>query len=237
MNAGISTLEPTIIDDLHKRDRRPLMALLLACLPNLTTVHAHAPPPDSVLGAVLENVLNVQRSGNSQPSPLASLRELYIFGEVPIPSGSSRPDEAPGADGAFRLNYFWPVLYLKGLKTLSLCGTETTATQLKGNYGPSNLEQLYLVSSKESRGAFTDIQNLLAVTKYLTRFSFVLEDRDFGPVLSNREIWDALQGNRDSLEYFDIFWQVFMLKRGLLSQFQVVDPVATGSMQEKSTDN
>jgi hypothetical protein len=26
----------------------------------------------------------------------------------------------------------------------------------------------------------------------------------------------------------------FMLKTGLLSQFQVVDPVATGSMQEKS---
>lgn len=41
VNAEISTLEPSIINDLHKHDRRPLMALLLTSLPNLTTVYAH----------------------------------------------------------------------------------------------------------------------------------------------------------------------------------------------------
>ncbi|KAE8366252.1 hypothetical protein BDV27DRAFT_125570 [Aspergillus caelatus] len=134
MNAGISTLYPSIIDNLHKRDRRPLMALLLTALPNLTTVCAHVPPSDPVLGTVLQNILSIQQSNNSQPSPLASLGELYLFGEVPIASGRARPDKAPGADGTFQLNHLWPVLYLKGLKTLSLYGIDTTAIQPKDNH-------------------------------------------------------------------------------------------------------
>jgi hypothetical protein len=52
-DAGIGHLEPSIVAWLPQRDRRPLMALLLTCLPNLSTVYAHVPRFDPVLGAVL----------------------------------------------------------------------------------------------------------------------------------------------------------------------------------------
>jgi hypothetical protein len=52
--AGLHELERDIIDALHKTDRRPLMALLLTCLPNLTSMYAHVPESDEVLSAVLK---------------------------------------------------------------------------------------------------------------------------------------------------------------------------------------
>lgn len=53
-NGGIQHLEASIVrESLPRRDRRPLMALLLTCLPNLSTVYAHVPSCDPVLGTVI----------------------------------------------------------------------------------------------------------------------------------------------------------------------------------------
>ncbi|KAH8422652.1 uncharacterized protein LDX57_000406 [Aspergillus melleus] len=48
-DAGIGHLESSILESLAKRDRRPLMALLLTSLPNLSTLFAHVPRSDPVL--------------------------------------------------------------------------------------------------------------------------------------------------------------------------------------------
>ncbi|KAL2828216.1 hypothetical protein BDW59DRAFT_159807 [Aspergillus cavernicola] len=52
-DAGLADLEESIVSSLPKRDRRPLMALLLTSLPNLTTLLAHVPRSDPVLAAVI----------------------------------------------------------------------------------------------------------------------------------------------------------------------------------------
>ncbi|KAI9040454.1 uncharacterized protein KD926_008277 [Aspergillus affinis] len=52
---GIGYLESSILEGLAKRDRRPVMALLLISLPNLSTLFAHVPRSDPVLWMVLEH--------------------------------------------------------------------------------------------------------------------------------------------------------------------------------------
>lgn len=52
--AGIQELESSIFEALRKADRRPLMALLLTSLPNLTTICAHVPEIDDFLAGVLK---------------------------------------------------------------------------------------------------------------------------------------------------------------------------------------
>lgn len=46
--------ESGIMVSLDRLDRRPLVALLLTCLPNLITAHAHFPQQGTVLAAVLK---------------------------------------------------------------------------------------------------------------------------------------------------------------------------------------
>lgn len=58
--AGLHELEFDILSALHKTDRRPLMALLLTCLPNLTSICAHVPESDEVLSEVLKLALKTR---------------------------------------------------------------------------------------------------------------------------------------------------------------------------------
>lgn len=81
--AWIGHLEASIVDSLPKRDRRPLMALLLTCLPNLEIVYAHVPCSDPVLEAVLKESVNRQNAGSLSPA-LRELRELHLIREVPV---------------------------------------------------------------------------------------------------------------------------------------------------------
>lgn len=69
--AEIDRLESSIIRSLSERDLRPLIALLLTCLPNLPTIYAHVPQSDPILGAVLRQTLDRQNSG--EPSALRGL--------------------------------------------------------------------------------------------------------------------------------------------------------------------
>ncbi|KAI9933961.1 hypothetical protein MW887_005033 [Aspergillus wentii] len=68
-DAGIGHLEQRIIESLAKKDRRSLMALLLASLPNLVTVHAHVPMSDPVLGEVLRQTLEPRGRDEVHPLP------------------------------------------------------------------------------------------------------------------------------------------------------------------------
>ncbi|KAL2813594.1 hypothetical protein BJX63DRAFT_431934 [Aspergillus granulosus] len=78
--AGISALEGKIF---ACGDRRPLMALLLDSLPNVTMIDAHVPQSDPVLGAVLRRALEKQRASEEAEENSTALRVdsvlLYIW--------------------------------------------------------------------------------------------------------------------------------------------------------------
>lgn len=56
--------------------------MLLASVPNLSTLWAHVPPSDPILGAFMERALELQISGKSLCLQ-RGLKELYVFHKVP----------------------------------------------------------------------------------------------------------------------------------------------------------
>ncbi|OJJ38323.1 hypothetical protein ASPWEDRAFT_179887 [Aspergillus wentii DTO 134E9] len=87
-DAGIGHLEQRIIESLAKKDRRSLMALLLASLPNLVTVHAHVPMSDPVLGEVLRQTLEPRGRDEVHPLPghepqiPGMVKRYKVYGQV-----------------------------------------------------------------------------------------------------------------------------------------------------------
>lgn len=59
------------------------MALLLTCLPNLSTVYAHVPWCDPVLEAITEQTITVRAVGIYQRL-FAIPKELYLFHDIPV---------------------------------------------------------------------------------------------------------------------------------------------------------
>jgi hypothetical protein len=220
--AGISHLEDGIVDSLPKRDRRPLMALLLTCLPNLNTVYAHVPRSDPVLEAVLKQVTDRQNAGSPSPA-LRELRELHLIREISATPRKSEYDSDEDSDDEqekedpyessrwLRLDHVWPVFRLVGLRTLSLFDFDTkkTAAMLANSAGVCHLEHLCLVGSTESFLESPDVQALIAKPESLKSLSFYLHDSPFTysseSIISNAELWNCLQKHKHSLEYIDIY--------------------------------
>lgn len=159
-DAGIGHLQSNILESLSRRDRRPLMALLLTRLPNLSNVYAVVPRSDPVLYAVLEQVITRQKNGI--PSPvLGRLKECYIFQEFPVlpPLLNKRSDEDPAESDILPLDDIWPMLLLKSLRKISLYDVDPTkASALLGSSaGASSAESLDLVISSKCQCADSDI--------------------------------------------------------------------------------
>ncbi|KNG89601.1 hypothetical protein ANOM_003193 [Aspergillus nomiae NRRL 13137] len=203
---GIKHLESNIIKDIRKRDRRPLMALLLTCLPNLTRIYAHVPQSDPVLSAALMQILDCQ-GGNNSSTLLSKLSELYIFGEVDIPT---RPR----------------------LRTLSLYGLDiaNAARRLGASPAMSRLKHLSITGGFNSSCTYSDLRALLTLPEALTSFSLYVQDYAFGSIgddmISNAGLWNVLEKHQNSLEYLDIYrdaehTRLFMSQRhfGLLRSF------------------
>jgi hypothetical protein len=115
-HAGVEHLEHEIIAKLSSpsadtRDHRPSMALLLAFLPNVSTLCAHVPESDPYLQAVL-------LAASNNRSTLKSLKELYLLVEVPIFENRSRVTYV--YQPALGLSNVWPALYLSGLRSVYL---------------------------------------------------------------------------------------------------------------------
>lgn len=220
---GLGELENDILESLSLRDRRPLMAILLASVPNVSTVYAHIPRSDPVLGTVLKRALREQHSGS-----LRQLKELYLFSEVPVlverNSGSecrmraSSPDEQPDDRLAyFRLDYLWPVFYLPKVRNLLLYDLDPTkAAEYLGQHdAESHVENLYLVGYGP-KGIFTfpDFQALTSRMKRLKSLSLHNPEDHGLSKLSNSEMWECLQKHKDSLEAVDISRPALMFEMG-----------------------
>ena len=210
--AGIKHLESSIIKDIRKRDRRPLMALLLTCLPNLTRIHAHIPQSDPVFSAVLRQILDYQ-SGDDPPALLSKLSELYVLGEVGVPTCDlMNYDLLPRADQTLlHLDDLWPALHLTGLRTLSLYGLDTANAALRLGASPalSRLKHLSIIGGFNSSCTYSNLRYLLTLPEALVSFSLYVQDYAFGSIggdmISNAGLWEVLRKHQNSLEYLDIY--------------------------------
>ncbi|KAL4779998.1 hypothetical protein BJX76DRAFT_62377 [Aspergillus varians] len=215
-DAGIAHLEKSIMASLRKRDRRPLMAILLTCLPNLETVFAHVPRSDPFLAAVFKRAVDSESDEARSSLGLHRLRALHLCQETPVDTPRQPEDSEPDSDDeesvsrtALRLEYLWPVFYLRNLRALSLVDMDTVraAGRLKDR-GISRIEDLYLINNWTSLGRSSDVQALIDQPTALRTFALALHDNPFGPnrhqIISNSELWVCLQKYQHTLETVDI---------------------------------
>jgi hypothetical protein len=219
-HAGIAHLEEEILASLKRRDRRPLVALLLVSLPKLRRVWAHVPRRDPILGAVLKRVIN---PGPPQPSSaLAELSELYICQEPPVlppwaDSDSEDENEVSnsGSWDSLQLNYIWPVFYHKPLRKISLLYLDTKnasawlpASADRAANELSHLEYLHIVAIWNSVCAYDDIHALISQPTALKSLTLSIRDNPYShrrnEIISNAELWNCLQQHQETLESLDV---------------------------------
>jgi hypothetical protein len=215
--AGLQHLEKEILSKVSAPLSRnhPLVALLLTCLPNVSTLYIYIPDSDPYLYSIL-------LGASEQPyTILTNLRTIYYLPEVPVleryaPEFNSGAAHYP----AVSLNVAWPALYLPSLRALYLYNLETEglgdllATQNPKHPRECSITHLSIATHKDSKVLPEDMSAVLALPKALTRVSLCWNDYKFktGPSkkdvaykVSNNQVWRALQKHLSSLESIDIF--------------------------------
>ncbi|KAL2817887.1 hypothetical protein BJX63DRAFT_385345 [Aspergillus granulosus] len=216
--AGIDYLKHEILEKVlsptkSTADHRPLMALLVAHLPNLSTLYAHVPRSDPYLHAVL---LEGRRR-----STLGKLNKLYLLPEILVFDRGLRDSPGYQMDTMnfhhLKLDVTWPVLFLSGLRSVSIynLNTEDLALLLEDQRRVSvcHVEQLRVVTHKQSKCLPEDVHALLTLPQALTRLSFYWHYYSFkhGPAkkditwkVSNQQVWAALQQHAPTLQSLEI---------------------------------
>jgi hypothetical protein len=230
--AGLETLETSILEGLRKADPRPLMALLITSLPNLTTLYAQLPETDIFLGQVLRKAVETQQDG-SDGHPLCNLREAHFASswnyraktnhfslsqelEDNLDRRARRDDSDDDDHRAYhlKLDHLWPIFHLPKIQKLSLFDLDTTAAAMvfRNSSKTSSITDLTLVYRASSEIRPADTSALLAVPKSLTKLSIYLEDFRGWEIysgvcnqLSNADLWAAIRQHEDSLEYLDVY--------------------------------
>lgn len=204
------------------RDARPLMGLILANLPEVSTIYACIPASDLFLGSILRTVLDQQKADPGIPSRLSNLNELHLFGEAPAFSEGG-PDiyKDDIRNPPLRLNDIWPVFYLHGLRTLYLYNFDPDGfgslfeEKIQGS-GNCHIHHLHVATKETSSTRVEDVTALLTLPTALKSLTFSW-DKDRSktrekingkrrtiPHISNREVWTAIQKYQDTLEYLDV---------------------------------
>ncbi|KAJ0425331.1 hypothetical protein BJY00DRAFT_308653 [Aspergillus carlsbadensis] len=219
-HTGIAYLEEDILVSLKRRDRRPLVALLLVSLPNLRRVWAHVPRRDPILAAVLKRVVN---PGHPEPSSaLAQLSELYICQEPPVlppwaDSDSEDENEVSNSESwdSLQLNSIWPVFHHKPIRTLSLLDLDTKnastwlpAPEVRAANKLSHIEHLHIVAIWNSVCAYADVHALISQPTALKSLTLSIQDNPYdhrrNEIISNAELWNCLQQHQETLESLDV---------------------------------
>lgn len=194
------------------RDRRPLMALLLTSLPNLTVLYAHVSRYDPFMGAVLERGVSCPNNGRPSAPSLRNLKELYLFPEVPVISEKDQKYDIWSFHiPPLRFDYLRPVFSLPNLRVLSLYDLNLEKADIElPRTNVSQIEDLYLICHYNALCTSSNIGPLVAQPKALKSFSFFIRDNsarigENDPVISNSEVWDMLQPHEDSLRTIDFY--------------------------------
>ncbi|KAH6855935.1 hypothetical protein B0I37DRAFT_65712 [Chaetomium sp. MPI-CAGE-AT-0009] len=205
--AGLERIENSALEALRKADPRPLMALLLANLPNLTSLYAHLPETDIFLAEVLRKAVEGQQDQqppNSNPL-LSRLREVHLGS-----AWNHRADKHARDAYTLRLSHIWRIFQLPSLQKLSVFDFEPLgASDYFGNSPKtSTITDLTLVHHIDALLAIPDTLALLALPKALTKLSISLNDgtsfRDRNQ-LSNVDLWNGIRQHGDSLEHLDVY--------------------------------
>lgn len=188
-----------------ERDRRPLVALLLASLPRVSTIYAHIPALDPFLGGVLQEALDQQQTC-AHSTLLSSLRELHVLSEVPsCVMDNRKPRDEDNLEPSLQLHDIWPVLYLKGLSKLRLYNLnpdglgsllqETLQSEKKcpdnGKTNQCYIQHLHIATKVKSPCRAEDVTALLTLPLALRSLSFSWDDDKAKKRINgkNRKIW------------------------------------------------
>ncbi|CEL08220.1 hypothetical protein ASPCAL11371 [Aspergillus calidoustus] len=215
--AGLQHLEVEILSKVSTPLARnhPLVALLLARLPNVSTIYAHIPDSDPYLHSVLLAALE-------RPCTIfTNLKTIYLLPEVPVLEPYAPEFKSDSAYyPALSLDMTWPALYLPTLRALYLYNLETKGlADLLASHAPKHAREclitcLSIATHKDSKCLPEDISALLALPKALTSVSLFWNNYKFktGPSkkdvvykVSNNQIYHVLQKHSSSLENIDIF--------------------------------
>ncbi|KAF2174710.1 hypothetical protein K469DRAFT_771533 [Zopfia rhizophila CBS 207.26] len=204
--ARLQRMETSIMEALRKTDPRPLMALLLANLRNLTTLYAHLPETDIFLAEVLRKAIEGRRdkSQNEYP-PLNSLREAHLTS-----AWNYRKDWRARDEYKLELHHLWPVFQLPNIQRLSVFDFESlgASNRFGNSFKTSTITDLTLVHYDDSLLAGPDTLALLTLPKTLTILSIYLNDCDLlrnCNQLSNADLWKGIGQHEDSIEHLDIY--------------------------------
>lgn len=177
----LENIEFSILDALRKADPRPLMALRLANLPNLTTLYAHLLETDIFFAEVLRKAV-ATRQDESKGHPLCSLREAH-FASVWNYRAERPNDEDHDEDDAIdayhhRLDHLWPIFQFSGIKKLSVFDFDVqgAAERFANSFKTSSITDLTLVHHKYSELKPSDAFALLTLPRALTSLSIYLKD-------------------------------------------------------------
>ena len=191
--AGLERIESSALEALRKADPRPLMALLLACLPNLTTLYSHLPDEDMFLAAVLQQAVE-GRQDQQAPNGIPLLNRLR---EVHLASAWNYR----GHDYQLRVKHLSHVFQLPNIQELSVFDLEPfEASDRFGNSpGSSSITNLTLVYHSDSLLEVPDTLALLALPKRLTKLSIYLNDNNslaYRTQISNIDLWNGIGNTR-----------------------------------------
>ncbi|KAL3440255.1 hypothetical protein BJX65DRAFT_316758 [Aspergillus insuetus] len=203
---------------------RPLVILLLICLPNLLTLYMHLPETDLV-GHVFEEILRCHENGTPLPC-LRHLAHVYLLGEVP-PAAPDAPWSLQASRPALKLRDFWPCLWFPSLRTLALYNLDPkgAASLLKRQNQSGKIcqvNELRLIISPGSASTGSGIQALLSLAPSLTRLSLNWDQGEF----SLPDLWNALQHYKNTLEELDLYYNA--------SNLDDRPPTPFGSLKEFS---
>ncbi|KAL3453556.1 hypothetical protein BJX65DRAFT_302454 [Aspergillus insuetus] len=221
---GLQDREETILKDLARGDRRPIMALLLTSLPNVTTIDAHVPRSDPILGAVLRRILaqrnrandiNRATSPNGARIQFTRLTSIRVWCEVYIESDLDL-NGAHDVRARLRLDDVWPLIFLRGLETIGLYEVDFQGMSGilagQGQDPVTTIQDLTVACASHSEATLEDFQAFMASMRGLRRFSFSFDDmyrgfadRDPPLVVYNSELWPILERHQQSLQVLDIY--------------------------------
>ncbi|KAK0625913.1 hypothetical protein B0T14DRAFT_508758 [Immersiella caudata] len=218
LKTGLRETAPEFVTAFRKADPRAFMALLLASLPNLTTLNAHIPEDDPFLDAVLQKAgLGSPRDGSLRTGyPLQNLSEAKLAGHW-----NYQPGGYPYTSRySLHVRHVWPMFALPNLQKLSIFDPGWSESRFQPHNfhqaaSLSSVTDLTLVSTMsglDGGGPLAQVTLLLLTApKALSKLSFShaknlgLRPPTSGGTLTGFKLWTALYQHKASLQHLDVY--------------------------------